>query len=205
MLKEKPFSVSELLDVKAQLNATKEKLDSKEITSWHKHTNFTNRSGTVVPKLRSDCQPEMCTQGWTKLHEILWSFNIVSPTASRFNSVHLCEAPGAFVASLNHFLKTHRTDCEWKWRAMTLNPYYEGNSLAALNDQDKFMSETLNHWYFGSDNSGDVTSWENIVGLKEMVRGEIEGGIHLVSQTLLNIHCVYMYTPQLSGVWICYT
>ena len=70
------------------------------------------------------------------MHEILWSFDIVSTSAVKYNSVHLCEAPGAFVASLNHFLKTHRTDCVWKWIATTLNPYHEGNSLTPLSDQD---------------------------------------------------------------------
>lgn len=77
-------------------------------------------------------------QGWTKLHEILWSFiNVVPESQLKFNSVHLCEAPGAFVASLNHFLGTHRMDCSWRWKAFTLNPYYEGNSLLSLIDQDK--------------------------------------------------------------------
>ena len=55
----------------------------------------------------------------------------------KLNSVHLCEGPGAFVASLNHFLSTHRMDCSWKWKACTLNPYYEGNSFVSLIDQDK--------------------------------------------------------------------
>ena len=76
-------------------------------------------------------------QAWSKLQEILWTFKVVPETAIKFNSVHLCEAPGAFVASLNHFLKTHRTDCEWSWKAMTLNPYYEGNDFVALFNQDK--------------------------------------------------------------------
>lgn len=77
-------------------------------------------------------------QGWTKLHEILWTFkNVVPESELKLNSVHLCEAPGAFVASLNHFLSTHRMDCSWKWKAFSLNPYYEGNSYTSLIDQDK--------------------------------------------------------------------
>ena len=79
-----------------------------------------------------------CLQGWTKLHELLWTFKDVVPESNlKLNSVHLCEAPGAFVASLNHFLGTHRMDCTWQWRAFTLNPYYEGNSFTSLIDQDK--------------------------------------------------------------------
>ena len=179
MFKEEIMGISKLLDLKEQLNATKSKLDTKEIISWHKHTNFTNRAGGIIPMLRKEFGPEMCTQAWAKFHEIVWAFNIVPQTASKCNSVHLCEAPGAFIASLNHYLKTHRVDCNWNWKAMTLNPYYEGNDLIAMIDGDKFMSETLDRWYLGVDNSGDVMLWENVAGLREMVKKEMEE-VHLV-------------------------
>ena len=127
MFRHEPFKVPKLLKLKEDLNSTKAKLNSKEMITWHKHTNFTNRAGIVIPALRRDYQPEMCTQGWAKFHEVLCQFGTLVPeSASKLNSVHLCEAPGGFVASLNHFLKTHRMDCEWKWKAMTLNPYFEG-------------------------------------------------------------------------------
>ena len=72
------------------------------------------------------------------MHEILWTFkNVVPESDLKLMSVHLCEAPGGFVASLNHFLGTHRMDCSWQWKAITLNPYYEGHDLATLIDQDK--------------------------------------------------------------------
>ncbi|OWK61685.1 Cap-specific mRNA (nucleoside-2'-O-)-methyltransferase 2 [Lonchura striata] len=53
---------------------------------------------------------ELCTQAWCKFHEILCSFSLLPEEAlqdGELNSVHLCEAPGAFIASLNHFLKSH--------------------------------------------------------------------------------------------------
>ena len=127
MFKEGLFAVKRLLKLKEQLNATKERLNDKEMISWHRHTFFTNRSGIVVSAVRRDFNPEMCTQGWVKLHEILLQYGaLVSEDTTRLHSVHLCEAPGGFVASLNHFLRTHRMDCDWNWRGMTLNPYYEG-------------------------------------------------------------------------------
>ena len=70
------------------------------------------------------------------MQEMLWTFKVV-PESMKLNSVHLCEAPGAFITCLNHYLKTHRPDCEWKWKAITLNPYYEGNDHLAMIDQDK--------------------------------------------------------------------
>ena len=135
------FEVPRLLEVKRQLNETKSKLNTKELLSWHKHTNFTNRAGLVIGALRRDFSPELCTQAWAKLHEMLWKYkNIVPPEVTKFNSVHLCEAPGAFVASLNHFIRSHRTDCIWRWKAVTLNPYFEENNLIALIDQDRVCS-----------------------------------------------------------------
>lgn len=74
---------------------------------------------------------------------------MVPETGLHFNSVHLCEAPGAFVASLNHFLGTHRKDCSWKWRAFTLNPYYEGNNFLSLIDQDKVCRCEEGKWKWG--------------------------------------------------------
>jgi cap2 methyltransferase len=70
------------------------------------------------------------------MQEMLWTFKVV-PESMKLNSIHLCEAPGAFITCLNHYLKTHRPDCEWKWKAITLNPYYEGNDHIAMIDQDK--------------------------------------------------------------------
>ena len=42
------------------------------------------------------------------------------------------------------------------------------------------MSETWPHWHLGSDNSGDVMVWENVVGLRGCVKKEM-GEVHLVS------------------------
>ena len=57
-----PFQVEGLLKVKKELNDTKSSLDDVELTSWNRHTHFTNRSGIVIPAVRRDFEPEMCTQ-----------------------------------------------------------------------------------------------------------------------------------------------
>lgn len=57
-----PPQVSSLLKIKNELDKLKSNLDDVEISSWSRHTHFTNRSGIVVSALRRDFEPEMCTQ-----------------------------------------------------------------------------------------------------------------------------------------------
>ncbi|KXZ44308.1 hypothetical protein GPECTOR_69g401 [Gonium pectorale] len=85
-------------------------------------------------------------------------------------TVHLCEAPGGFVAAVNHYLRTHRSGWHWDWLAVSLNPYYGGNDQFAMVDDDAFMRATLRHWCFGADDSGDVRRPDNIRAIWETAR-----------------------------------
>ncbi|KAF5839008.1 FtsJ-like methyltransferase-domain-containing protein [Dunaliella salina] len=168
-----PWEVPRLMQAKQELNSTKDKLDSVDIGVWGKHTFFTNRAGSVVPKLRDTVQPEMCTIAWAKMYEMLVFQDLLpagSPAAAQSSpgappnvfTLHLCEAPGAFVCATNHFIKVERPSWNWDWRAMTLNPYYEGNDQGAMIDDDALIRATMDKWLFGRDNSGDIRKKENI-------------------------------------------
>lgn len=57
--------------------------------------------------------PEFLTQAWTKFYECASTYNVVPAEAikdKKLVSLHLCEAPGAFITSLNHYLKTNHQD-----------------------------------------------------------------------------------------------
>lgn len=58
----------------------------------------------------------------------------------------------------------------WEWTGLSLNPYYEGNDQAAMVDDDRFIIETLDNWYFGIDNSGNILNIDNIRGLWQRAR-----------------------------------
>jgi cap2 methyltransferase len=58
----------------------------------------------------------------------------------------------------------------WEWTGLSLNPYYEGNDQEAMVDDDRFIIETLDRWYFGIDNSGNILDTNNIKGLWKRVR-----------------------------------
>ncbi|KAI1235484.1 hypothetical protein IHE44_0002355 [Lamprotornis superbus] len=95
------------------------------------------------------------------------------------NSVHLCEAPGAFIASLNHFLKSHHVPCHWNWVANTLNPYHEANDTLMMIMDDRLIANTLPWWYFGPDNTGDVMTLRHLTGLQSFVSSMTT--VHLVT------------------------
>ena len=99
------------------------------------------------------------------------------PDNQPFTSAHVCEAPGAFICA-THFYQNLRYEAKnarssrppWKWTGLSLNPYYEGNDPEAMVDDDRLIVETLDHWYFGRDNSGNILDPVNIKGLWSRVR-----------------------------------
>eukprot|EP00961_Rhodomonas_salina_P247337 3341908-Rhodomonas_salina.2 len=69
----------------------------------------------------------MSTNAFAKMYELLNAFPLVHASSERFNSLHLCEGPGAFVCATNHYLRTHHPALAWEWMACTLNPHFEAN------------------------------------------------------------------------------
>lgn len=70
---------------------------------------------------------------------------------------------------------------DWQWLATTLNPYYEGNNLQAMIDDDRFIDGTRNHWYFGADDTGDIMNTDNLDGLLKACAERGMKEFHLVS------------------------
>ena len=187
MYMEPPFVLEDMISMKDELNRKKSLLNDMDIVEWHSHTRRAHKAGLVVKHLREKLQVEMCTQAWAKFHEILHSFDLVPDNAQqsgKFRTVHLCEAPGAFVACLNHLLKSSYQGMEWMWLANTLNPYYEGHDLKAMLDDDRFIAETLSHWHFGADGTGDLM---NLANLKALQRDM--ASVHLVSMEGRPVPC----------------
>ncbi|XP_021484817.1 cap-specific mRNA (nucleoside-2'-O-)-methyltransferase 2-like [Meriones unguiculatus] len=173
---------SAFLDLKNSLNEVKNLLSDKKLDEWHKHTAFTNKAGKIISHVKRAVNAELCTQAWCKFQEILCSFPVIPPEAfqeGKLNSVHLCEAPGAFIASLNHYLKSHRLPCKWKWVANTLNPYHEANDNCRMITDDRLIANTLHWWYFGPDNTGDIMTLKYLSGLEDFLSSV--STVHLVT------------------------
>lgn len=160
------WSLERMQALKTKLNDTRNRLNEKDIEKWHQHTRQTNFTGRVVVTLRNKMDVEMCTNAWIKMAELHSHYKFIPASPHLFRSLHVCEAPGAFIASTNHFFRQqHQDKAHWEWTGFSLNPYYEGNDLAAMVDDDRMIIETYQKWYFGVDNSGNIFHHDNIRGI----------------------------------------
>ena len=91
------------IQMKNELNELKNNLNDKDLISWHHHTRSVNLAGRISAEIQHDFRPELCTQAWCKFYEIATTYLDLEEKEFLF-SVHLCEAPGAFVTSLNHYM-----------------------------------------------------------------------------------------------------
>ncbi|XP_036400260.1 cap-specific mRNA (nucleoside-2'-O-)-methyltransferase 2 [Megalops cyprinoides] len=167
--RQEPEEYSSLQALKASLNEVKNQLSDKNLEVWHQHTSFTNRAGKIIAHVRATTNAEICTQAWCKFYEILGTFGLIPDRAlqcGELNSVHLCEAPGAFIASLNHYLKSNSLYCDWMWVANTLNPYHEANDSGTMITDDRLIANTLPWWFFGSDDTGDIMLQKHLLELQ---------------------------------------
>ncbi|KAG0693827.1 Cap-specific mRNA (nucleoside-2'-O-)-methyltransferase 2 [Chionoecetes opilio] len=191
----------ELQEMKVSLNQVKQQLGGKDIAVWHAHTTNTNPSQRVCHAVKRRAQPEMLTQAWLKFYEIVNGYPIVPPAeegegeaavshamkgeeegGTAFTSLHLCEAPGAFISALNHYLALNRPALKWQWLGTTLNPYYEGVPLSQCVVDDRLISHTLPHWCFGADNTGDLTQRHTLHDLAaRAARAASLGAVQLVT------------------------
>ncbi|XP_072135202.1 cap-specific mRNA (nucleoside-2'-O-)-methyltransferase 2 [Mobula birostris] len=174
----------ELESLKVSLNRVKDQLGDKDLEKWHPHTRSTNWAGRIISRVRQSVNAELCTQAWCKFYEVLGTFPVLPEAAcqdGKLNSVHLCEAPGAFITSLNHYLCNNYPSCKWNWVANTLNPYHEGNDMGTMIADDRLIVGTLSRWYFGPDDTGNVMDRRHLEGLIEFTRDKGMESIHLVT------------------------
>ncbi|XP_039480618.1 cap-specific mRNA (nucleoside-2'-O-)-methyltransferase 2 [Drosophila santomea] len=175
------YQFEALQSLREQLNAVKSKLNDYGVQEWSAHTNRRDPSGEVSWRLKNDTKAEFVTVAWCKLFECLHRYPLV--TKPTVNSLHLCEAPGAFIASLNHYLhsKYHKDEIKWRWRSTTLNPYYEGNALNQMISDDRFIFHTLDNWLFHKDLTGNLLDVANIDHLVKRCEEEFQGQVDLVT------------------------
>lgn len=107
------------------------------------------------------------SQAWLKMYEILVEHpNILQTQNDTFNTFHICEAPGNFIAAINHYIKT-KTNKKFNWYANSLNPK---TTNANVGDQNGYIKKYPEKWLFGSDNTGDITKYENLAYYSNFIK-----------------------------------
>lgn len=101
--------LNKLAKLKETLNNTKSKTGNYDLLKWSYHTKTRDLSQDLFKKVKRKYNPELLTQAWFKSYEILSNFPVAKPDdeTNVLCSVHLCEAPGAFITSLNHYLASN--------------------------------------------------------------------------------------------------
>lgn len=172
------WELVEFQELKTVLNRTKQKLDCFDLDQWHAHTSKMNPAGLVVNHVRKYVRPDFLTQAWCKFYEIACGSSLLPSDViaeDRVCTVHLCEAPGAFVSSLNHYVAVNHERSRLRWLAMTLNPYHEGNGRPDTVGDDRLILNTLDHWEFGPDYTGDIFQAGYAEHLRRTARDRFDG------------------------------
>ncbi|KAH8232989.1 hypothetical protein KR026_002581, partial [Drosophila bipectinata] len=164
-----------------QLNAVKSRLNDYSTQEWSAHTNRRDPSGEVSWRLKNETKAEFVTVAWCKFFECLHRYPLIKNPV--VNTLHLCEAPGAFIASLNHYLhSTYKEDeIRWRWRSTTLNPYYEGNALNEMITDDRFIFHTLDNWLFHKDLTGNLLNVSNIESMAARCAEDFQDKVDLIT------------------------
>ncbi|KAF8773462.1 Cap-specific mRNA like protein [Argiope bruennichi] len=171
IFKDSLWKLDDLYQMKKELNATKSLLNDKG-EKWQEHTTRINKANKVISLIKQKIQPDILTQAWCKFYEILSNYPLIPPGNETFNSLHLCEAPGAFISALNCYLCCYHPSVCWEWLANTLNPYYEDLNIKNVVCDDRLLFPTLRHWFFGKDNTGDITNPSYAKELQEYISGK---------------------------------
>ncbi|XP_055341057.1 cap-specific mRNA (nucleoside-2'-O-)-methyltransferase 2-like [Paramacrobiotus metropolitanus] len=165
------------------LNSVKSEVGQMDPEEWRSLTNYTDLASLLRYDVKNNQDLELGTNAWLKFWNILHEYPELTKSdgTATFSSLHLCEAPGAFVSALNHFLscKLPEIHKSWKWLASSLSPYDTVVNKEAI-VEDTLIRCTKHNWHFGADDSGDILRRANRSALVEAAKTAL-GDVWLVT------------------------
>ena len=155
-LKKINFNLDKLDDLTNRLKITKRSLDNMSMSDYEDVAKKIKKFVSLRHVLEKKYTLTKTSQGFVKMFEILKIFNLLKVGDKTHKTFHLCEAPGQFIMATNHYLKTETKNQIFDWIGQSLI------GKKALADNYKLMKKYPDHWDFGSDKKGDITSLKNI-------------------------------------------
>lgn len=118
------------------------------------------------------------TRAFVKMYEILNEFNLINFQRNEINTFHTCELPGHFINATNYFIKSNKPNMIFNWNGNSLNPNNEANKIKynqeIFGDSYGFLSKYKDRWLWGKDNTGDITTVDNIKYFKDKFQFSID-------------------------------
>ncbi|AYV85094.1 MAG: putative FtsJ-like methyltransferase [Satyrvirus sp.] len=134
------------------------------LLTWEQVTSQIDMYKNIKYTLKDNYGAEMVTNAWIKMYELLNLFPELIPNNENIKTFHLCEAPGAFISAVNHYISSRNAKNGAKqkleWYAQTIRPTNTGmNTDSALEDNFGLIISHPIKWLFGpsEDKSGDIT------------------------------------------------
>lgn len=170
---------------KVELNYYKRVMDTKPNTlfankynknnllmTWEELTNLTNNNYKELKYIiKKKYNGEIITNAWIKMYEMLTLHDLI-PEKNKIKTFHICEAPGAFISALNHYLEL--TNQELEWYAQTI----EENDKT-LGDRYGLISKYPNKWFIGDISEIEIIkSYVNNPLLKDIDFMTADAGIY---------------------------
>jgi hypothetical protein len=168
------YDLGELYDYENLLKSTKRVMDSFNQEKYGSYISKMKSYKKLKKVIENKYTDYEISQAFLKMYEILETFDLFNinnniNNKKEFKSFHFCEAPGQFIKSCIHYLKTKNNNNNLDWYAQSLNPKkYSGDVFA---DDFNLIKDYPNRWLFGPDNSGNICDDEVVKSYKKVCKG----------------------------------
>lgn len=112
----------------------------------------------IIDELVDNYNAEYVTIAWLKCYEILEHYKILDNNNKDINYFGICEQPGAFIFSINHYVRG-KLKKKLNFTIQSLNTKIDKSGFPP---EKSLYDEYRNNYDYGVDFTGDVTSIENI-------------------------------------------
>jgi hypothetical protein len=149
---------NEILNLKNNILLSQAVIDTRDPNKYELIKQVTDiYRKNLHPIITNKYNAQNVSQAWQKMYEMLSIFNLFNKNSKNLNTFHICEAPGSFIISLNHYIKTMTNIKNWNWKAQSLHE----KAGAEFFNTYKFIEKYPNNWDFGPNNTGDITNIDN--------------------------------------------
>lgn len=169
------FKLSDcLIDLENNLKISKRYIDTRDSKKWYHLTKHIYIYEKLKNFLRDHFTQHNTSRAFLKMYEMLFTFDLLNKNNKTHHTFHVCELPGQFIVSTNHYLKTATKNKIFNWKGQSLNPNSDINKKKygdfILNDFYGLYKKYKTQWNFAQDDTGDILINKNIKFYKSLCK-----------------------------------